>query len=64
MKVKIAFTLDIDTDVLTQYMAELGASGESKRDFVKSTMIAGAVGTLEESLLNSGLDYNCVEVLK
>ena len=64
MKVKIEFTVDIDADILTQYMTELGALGESKRDFVKSTMIAGAVGTLEESLLNSGLDYNCVEVLK
>jgi hypothetical protein len=64
MKVKIEFTVDIDTDVLTQYMTELGALDESKRDFVKSTMIAGAVGTLEESLLNNGLDYNCVEVVK
>ena len=64
MKVKIEFTVDIDADILTQYVTELGALGESKRDFVKSTMIAGAVGTLEESLLNSGLDYNCVEVLK
>ena len=43
MKVKIEFTVDIDTDVLTQYMTELGALGESKRDFVKSTMIAGVI---------------------
>jgi hypothetical protein len=46
-----------------EYIKELG-TGETVSQFVKSHMIASAVGVLEENLLNNGYGYNTVEIIK
>ena len=63
MKIKIEMTLNVDVEQLEAYRDEHGDHGETLREFVRSFVISGGVGTLEESLSNSGFDANAVEVI-
>ena len=62
MKIKIEFTVDVDADVIEAYMVELNATDETKHEFVRSWIKAGGIGSLEESLGNSGYDNRVLEV--
>jgi hypothetical protein len=61
MKIKIAFTVEIDSNIITAYQNDLGAGHETKSDFIKTFLISAAVGTLDETLLNNGFGYNTVK---
>jgi hypothetical protein len=60
MKIKIEFTVDVDAAVIEAYMVELNATEETKREFVRSWIKAGGIGSLEESLANNGFGFNTV----
>tara|TARA_R110000744_G_scaffold96573_1_gene186549 strand:- start:1718 stop:1984 length:267 start_codon:yes stop_codon:yes gene_type:complete len=62
-KVRVSFAVEVDANMLKEYIKELG-TGETVSQFVKSHMIASAVGVLEENLLNNGYGYNTVEIIK
>tara|TARA_B110000503_G_scaffold126033_1_gene194225 strand:+ start:288 stop:509 length:222 start_codon:yes stop_codon:yes gene_type:complete len=61
-KVKIAFTVEVDANMIKEYIKELGTN-ETVSQFIKSHMQASAIGVLEENLLNNGYGYNTVEAL-
>lgn len=60
MKVKIEFTVDVDAEVIDAYMVELNVTDETKHEFVQSWIKSGGIGSLEESLANSGFANNLV----
>lgn len=63
MKIKIETTVNVDPEIIRAYQAELGCSDETIREFVRSWIISGGVGSLEESLMNNGFDHTAVEVV-
>ena len=60
MKIKIEFTVDVDAKTIGQYMEDLHAVDETKREFVRSYIISGGIGCLEEALINNGFDHNII----
>mgnify|MGYP003624533375 CR=1 FL=1 len=60
MNIKINFSVDIDSKILGQYMADLGIEDETKREFVRSHMIASAIGTLENCLDSNGYGQSTI----
>jgi|TARA_B110000908_G_scaffold167050_1_gene219283 hypothetical protein len=63
MKIKIETTVNVCPETIRAYQAELGCSDETIREFVRSWIISGGVGSLEESLSYNGFDYHAVEVV-
>ena len=55
--------MDVDADVIDAYMKELNAPDETKREFVRSWIRAGGIGSLEEALANNDFGYNTVELV-
>jgi len=53
----------VDPEIIRAYQAELGCSDETIREFVRSWIISGGVGSLEESLMNNGFDHTAVAVV-
>lgn len=65
MKIKIEMTVDVDTKVLREYMRDLDVCGdETLPEFVRSYIVSGGFGTLEEALFNNGYDSNAIELIK
>ena len=60
MKIKIEFTVDVDAETIGQYMEDMHGFDETKREFVRSWIIDGGIGSLEEALLNNGFDHNII----
>ena len=63
MKIKIETTVEVCPETIRAYQADLGCSHETIREFVRSWIISGGVGSLEDSLMSSGFDPNAVEVV-
>ena len=64
MKIRIAFTVEVDADEGYRFQESLDATDEDMRSFVRSYIISGGVGTLEESMLNSVDAYAAVRVVE
>tara|TARA_B100000768_G_scaffold159221_1_gene158161 strand:- start:258 stop:452 length:195 start_codon:yes stop_codon:yes gene_type:complete len=64
MKIRIAFTVEVDADEVYRFQESLDATDEDMRSFVRSYIISGGVGTLEESMLNSVDAYAAVRVVE
>jgi hypothetical protein len=64
MKIRIAFTVDVDADEVYRFQESLDATDEDMRSFVRSYIISGGVGTLEESMLYNVDAYAAVRVVE
>ena len=65
MKIKIEMTVDVDTKVLRQYMHDLNVQDEETlQEFVRSFIVSGGIGSIEEALFANGYDSNAVELTK
>jgi hypothetical protein len=64
MKIRIAFTVEVDADEIYRFQESLDATDEDMRSFVRSYIISGGVGTLEEAMLNNAFAYEAVRVVE
>jgi len=63
MKIKIEMTVDVNIEVVQQFMEDLSAD-ESVKDFVRSWIINGGIGSMDEALFNSGYNPNACSLVK
>jgi hypothetical protein len=64
MKIRIAFTVEVDADEVYRFQESLDATDEDMRSFVRSYIISGGVGTLEEAMINNAFAYEAVRVVE
>lgn len=65
MKIKIEMTVDVNTEVVRQYMHDLNVQDEETlQEFVRSFIVSGGIGSIEEALFNNGFDHNAVELTR
>lgn len=64
MKIRIAFTVEVDPDEVYRFQESLDATDEDMRSFVRSYIISGGVGTMEEAMINNAFAYEAVRVVE
>jgi len=63
MKININYTVEVDEQMIGQYMEDCRIENETIREFVKSHMIASGIGVIEDTLHNNGFSYAQVDLI-
>jgi hypothetical protein len=63
MKVKIDFTIEVDAEVVSHYMDELGTD-ETMKEFLVSWCSAAGSATLDESIRNAMNEHHTTMVVR
>lgn len=65
MKIKVDMTVEVNYADIVNYMSDLGCLGEETiQEFVRSWIISGGLGSLDDALCNNGFDHNAVRLVR